>query len=272
MARVDFLIPGMQKAGTTVLAAFLGAHERIFMSQRKELHFFDRETDGFWDAPDYTAYEASFADAAPDQLCGEATPIYTFWPGALDRIHAYNPQMRHIVIIRDPVARAYSGWRMEYATKCDPLDFAETIRAGRDRVVGPDATERAMRQYTYVERGFYDVQIEALFSRFDPSQILVLLNEALKNDHRASLDRVTRFLGLPDFQPYPRRKRVQPDRIRKAARVHRRLASTAPLDPADAAYLRDIYRDSIERTMALTGLDLKHWLAEDRGSATQDGA
>lgn len=272
MARVEFLIPGMQKAGTTALAAFLGAHERIFMSQRKELHFFDREAPGLWDMPDYTAYEANFADAGPEQLCGEATPIYTFWPDALDRIHAYNPRMRHILILRDPVARAYSGWRMEHATKCEPLGFAEAIRSGRSRVLGPDANERAMRQFTYVERGFYDVQIEALFKRFDPSQTLVLLNEALNDDHRATLDLVTRFLGLPDFQPYPRRRRVQPDRIRKAAKAHRKLASAAPLDPADASCLRDIYRDSIERTMALTGLDLKHWLAEDSGRDGQDSA
>ena len=102
--RAEFLIAGMQKAGTTALHHFLSKHPEVFMPTRKELHFFDDEAID-WQAAPYSDYNDYFA-AAPDwQTVGEATPIYTFWPTAMQRIACYNPGMRLIVLLRHPVGR-----------------------------------------------------------------------------------------------------------------------------------------------------------------------
>src|SRR5688572_4249341 len=111
--RVTFLIAGVQKGGTTALFDYLGDYPDIVLADAKELHFFDDEAQD-WSAPDYGAYNARFSDPA-GRPCGEATPIYTYWPNSLERIAAYNPAMKLVVMLRDPVERAWSHWRMEYA-------------------------------------------------------------------------------------------------------------------------------------------------------------
>src|SRR5438128_3640412 len=110
---VTFVIAGVQKGGTTALYEYLAEMGDVGLSRQKETHFFDDETLD-WARPDYARYHAMF-DAPEGRPCGEATPIYSYWPNALERIAAYNPAMKLILLLRDPVARAWSHWRMEYA-------------------------------------------------------------------------------------------------------------------------------------------------------------
>ena len=87
--KVAFIVAGVQKGGTTALFDYLGEEPALSLAREKEVHFFDDE-DQDWAAPDYGAYHAHFA--APDgRQRGEATPIYLYWPGSLERIAAYNP-------------------------------------------------------------------------------------------------------------------------------------------------------------------------------------
>ncbi len=106
MAKVSFLVVGAQKAGTTTLYSHLAGHPPLFMSRRKELHFFDSDEHD-WEHPDYTGFEAHFADASPGQICGEVTPIYMFRRRFLERIRRYNPHIRLVAILRNPISRAF---------------------------------------------------------------------------------------------------------------------------------------------------------------------
>jgi hypothetical protein len=79
--RLEFLIAGMQKAGTSALFRFLADHPGIFLPKSKELHFFDAEFRN-WGGMTYAWLHHHFADRAKGQISGEATPIYTYWPTA----------------------------------------------------------------------------------------------------------------------------------------------------------------------------------------------
>src|ERR1700761_3269521 len=127
--RVSFLVAGVQKGGTTALFDYLGDEPGLSLAREKELHFFDDESQD-WAAPNTAAYHAAFApfDGRPR---GEATPIYVYWPNSLARIRAYNPAMKLIVVLRDPVQRAWSHWRMEFARGVETRPFAWCIRQGR---------------------------------------------------------------------------------------------------------------------------------------------
>src|SRR5215213_9890075 len=94
---VSFLIAGVQKAGTTALFDYLGDYADVALSTVKEVHFFDDEAQD-WASPDYRAYHALFDDPA-GRPCGEATPIYCYWPASLERIAAYNPAMKLILVL-----------------------------------------------------------------------------------------------------------------------------------------------------------------------------
>src|SRR5476649_1547193 len=78
--RVAFIISGVQKGGTTALFDYLGDEPGVSLSGVKEVHFFDDDARD-WAQPDYGAYHANFA-AFDSRACGEATPIYLYWPGS----------------------------------------------------------------------------------------------------------------------------------------------------------------------------------------------
>lgn len=238
---VNFLIAGVQKGGTTALFDYLADMPDVALSRVKEVHFFDDETQD-WSAPDYEAYHAGFDDPA-GRPCGEATPIYLYWPNSLERIRAYNPAMRLIVVLRDPVERAWSHWRMEYARGVETKPFAWCIRAGRQRLF--DAEPWGVhREFSYVERGFYSEQLAQAFDLFPREQVLVLRSEDLKADPAAALGAVRAFLGLPPAAPP----------VPREVHVGREMDYGSELTPADVAFLRRLYARDLARLKALTGL------------------
>jgi len=245
LPRVAFLIVGAQKGGTTALDAHLRHSPGLCLPQRKELHFFDDETGVDWASPDYAAYEAAFAHAAPGQICGEATPYYMFRPECLDRIRAYNPAMRLVAILRDPVARAHSHWRMQVTRGAEDQPFSRAIREGRARVSGN------LRNFSYVERGFYAAQIDEMLRRFPRGQMHVLLNEDLAATPDRTLADLCGFLGARPSARLPQAEEIG---------YFRSDSALAPPDPEDMAYLRALYRDDIRRTETLIGRDLSAWL------------
>ena len=239
--RVTFVIAGVQKGGTTALFDYLGDYPDIALSDRKEVHFFDDE-DIDWAAPDYGAYHARFP--TPDgRPTGEATPIYIYWPNSLERMAAYNPAMKVIVMLRDPVERAFSQWRMEYARGAETEPFHWCIRAGRQRLFQAEPWGHH-REFSYVERGLYGEQIERLYGLFPREQVLVLTAEGLQADPAATLSAVRRFLGLRQAPaPAPRR-------------AHEGVEMDYPstLGPADVDHLRQVYAADAERLASLTGV------------------
>jgi hypothetical protein len=240
--RVQFVIAGVQKAGTTALFDYLSEQPELSLSHIKETHFFD-DDERDWARPDYAAYHALF-DAPDGRPRGEATPIYLYWPGSLERMAAYNPAMRIIVLLRDPVARAWSHWRMEYARGFEQAPFAWCIREGRRRLFEAEPWGHH-RAFSYVERGFYGEQVERLLALFPREQVLVLTAEALQAEPAATLATVRAFLGLP-----PAASGVEP----RAVHVGRDMDYGSELTEADAAFLRDLYARDQDRLAALTGI------------------
>lgn len=252
--RVNFIIAGVQKGGTTALFDYLSDMDDVALSRVKETHFFDDDARD-WAAPDYGPYHALFDDPAggpgpdpkgPSRPCGEATPIYLYWPNCLERICAYNPAMRLIVLLRDPVERAWSQWRMEHVRGHDPHPFAWCIRQGRMRLfedATPDRPWGAHREFSYVERGFYGEQLERLFRLFPRDQVLVLRSEALRDDPAGTLSAVRAFLGLPAARRLPAAREVF---------VGPRLEDAA-LTAEDAAFLRALYARDQARLAAVAG-------------------
>lgn len=163
-APIDFFIAGVQKAGTTALAHYLSQHPGIDFCRVKESHHFDNERLD-WSQPDRTGLHRHFDWSLSQRLRGDATPIYTYWPNALDRIRAYNPRAKLIIILRHPSFRAYSHWRMEMARHRETLPFEIAIsKSGRQRVA--EAPGGVHRTHSYVERGFYAEQVVGVLSRF----------------------------------------------------------------------------------------------------------
>lgn len=100
----DFICAGAQKAGTTWLYEQLRRHPQVFMAT-KELNFHSRDLPVSW-------YADQFRGAATEQRCGDISPNYAAFAGLAERIHATCPNSLIIHLLRDPVQRAFSQWKM----------------------------------------------------------------------------------------------------------------------------------------------------------------
>ncbi|MCX7848245.1 MAG: sulfotransferase domain-containing protein [bacterium] len=241
--RVNFLIAGTQKGGTTALAHFLAQHPHVFISRQKELHFFDRDKYFRARTPNYTWYHQHFQGCDGYRAVGEATPIYMFWPAAAPRIHAYNPAMKLILLLRNPIERAYSDYIMERRRGFELLPFRWAIRVEplRRRWL----PSLLARHYLYTSRGFYSQQIQHLLHYFPREQMLILKTEELREDHYGTLQRVCAFLGVDPF-PAIKQEIVFSNEY-------------APMSLDDWQLLQRIFAQEIDTLEALLGWDCSSW-------------
>jgi len=242
-AQVSFVVAGAQKAGTRALRHYLSQHPDIGLSHDTipETHFFDLQVQEA-EAGRYDLYHDNFdADALHRSAVGDITPIYIFDPAVLPRLHRYNPRMKIIVLLRDPVARAYSQWVMEHQKGLERRGFAMALlhelywtrRYGQHRV------------FSYVQRGFYAGQITRLFAHFPQEQCLILRNEDLRAAHGETLAQIYRFLGVP------------PCKAPAPETVHSRAYPA--ISPLARWVLRQVYRRDIRRLEQILGWDCSGW-------------
>jgi len=241
--QVNFVIGGTQKGGTSALDSFLRQHPEICMpATRKELHFFDREEENKY----YKNYHANFKPKPQHRMIGEASPIYMYWDAAPTRIWNYNPKMKWILSLRDPVERAFSAWNMETRRGKEKLPFTEAIEKEPERC--REALPLQHRVYSYVDRGFYTHQVRRLFEIFGKENVLVLLSEELRTEHQKALRRVFKFLGVdPSFVP-------------PEARIFEHEYAEEIDKPLRLRLIEKFYLD-IQELERLLGKDLSMWYA-----------
>ncbi|SHE80052.1 Sulfotransferase domain-containing protein [Loktanella atrilutea] len=251
--KVDFFIAGTQKGGTTALQFKLSSHPQLFLSGLKEIHFFDCE-DYDWSNPPYEQLHAHF-DFSQSKIFGEATPIYLYWPNAMQRLCEYNPMARIIIILRHPTYRALSAWKMETARNAEQKSFSQAVSLlGRSRV--RLARGGVHRVYSYVERSYYSYQISRLLSLFPRKQVLFLTSDELWLDEVGTLNKIFDFLGVAigNYRPSDQaQKYIVPVDSRHVTGEWRDTTMR----------LNKRFRRDIVKTEKLTGLKLSAWLDEN---------
>jgi len=244
--RIDFIIAGVQKAGTTSLDAFLRQHPDICMAKKKEPHFFDTRPPTGIRLLDYWLYHRQFDWNAWRDGCvlGEATPIISWWSGALERVWTYNPRIQIVVILRDPVERAWSHYRMDCRLGRETLPYLVAIRQERERA--RRALPEQDRERSYLARSYYAPQIRELRRLFSDDQLLFLRSEDLAGDSQKELATVCRFLGVAAHQfDIAERYNAAPDEDRMSS--------------DDRDYLRRVFAHDAAETRALLGWDQGAW-------------
>jgi len=241
----DFLIVGAQKAGTTSLQAYLTQHTSVVAPVTKEVHYFDRsyERGTGW-------YRANFHRVEPGLLTGEATPYYLFHPAVPQRVAELLPEARLLVLLRDPIDRAFSHHNHERALGFEELSFEDALAAEAVRLEGeeerlladPGYRSFAHQHHSYLSRGRYAGQLERWFECCGEERILVLSAEELFTQPAAVLHRAQEFLGLPAQTPT--------DLSARNAR------SYAPISAAVRDRLSLEFAADNERLSALLGRDL----------------
>jgi hypothetical protein len=138
-------------------------------------------------------------------LGGEASPYYIWDPRIAERVRRTNPDLRAVLLLRDPVKRAWSHYVERTQNGVEPLDFEDALAAEEARLDGeldrmledPGYHSDPYDWYSYRSRGDYLPQIENWRSVFAEEQLLVVRSEDMYADVQATVDTITDFLGLP---------------------------------------------------------------------------
>ena len=199
----DFLGIGTQKGGTSYLHGLLQQHPHAFLAHPKELHFFSLHHGQGLDW-----YANHFAKAKAEQRCGEITPYYLFHPLTAERIHAAIPDVKLIVLLRDPLERALSQYLHSKRLGLEPLELEAAFAAEEQRLADAEAAlnqgeaHRSHQQHSYLSRSRYEQQQPRFEALFTPEQLLVLHSEALFERPQRIWEEVLGFLELDDH-PLP---------------------------------------------------------------------
>lgn len=209
----DYLVIGAMKAGTSSLHAYLSEHPQVMAWPRKEIHYFDREygRGSYWyrrNFPTRRAVAERRASLGRSVAVGETTPCYLFHPAVAARVHRLLPEARLIVLLRDPVTRAFSHYRQLVRRGLESLSFAAALDAEDERLAGaeqalasgPIGHDEAHVHYSYRARGRYLEQLQRYFELVPAERILVLKSEEMFRDPQATLDQAFAFLGLDPWR------------------------------------------------------------------------
>src|SRR5438045_3359276 len=157
LEKLDFVIAGAQKSGTTALHYFLQKHSQITLGDQQEMHFFDND-EVFSSSLDYELLHRHFPPLEKGMIAGECTPSYLYHKPAMERIWNYNPQIKLIILLRNPVERAFAHWNMQRFKCREPLDFLAAVNQEESRI--QQATPLEARRVAYLDRGRYSEQLE----------------------------------------------------------------------------------------------------------------
>lgn len=243
--RIDFVIAGTQKGGTTALDVYLRRHPQVEMAKIKEPHFFDTE-ENFSAPPTYDDYHSLFNFGSDALVRGEATPIYMYWYDAPRRLWEYNPSLKVILLLRNPIERAYSHWNMERARNFESIEFEEALLTEQIRC--REALPLQHRRFSYTDRGFYSDQLRRIWHYFPRDQTLVLKSEVFGAEPAGALEAICSFLDIP---PMP---------VIETPRVHR--GNYLDEMPDDCrTFLAALYKEEINELQRLLGWDCSDWLS-----------
>lgn len=303
-----FLI-GAAKAGTTALAEMLGQHPNITTMAIKEPGHFCTDIDPAnfsaqynrllqWDESSYFSKQAlqdrhigfvqqrgnyhrlvSEALKAKPQATHvlDASTAYLYSETAAKELAHYNSKAKVIVLLRDPVDRAFSHYTMA-------LKYGMEQASAMEAFEREAALERAQwgRDECYLELGKYAKQLASWMDRFSSKHLLILFHDDLKKTPQKVMQRITEFLDLPTFAPseakaanvgsVPKYPKVNAMGMRVLAPIREKLPKElvaglkkvlqqkAPdLDPEVEHWLKKYYSTHTDQLESLTNLNLTHW-------------
>lgn len=207
----DFLIVGYHKAGTTSLYDYLTQYKNIGSAYRKEVNYFSFS---YWRGLDW--YKTNFPTFKTKKkienetkikfLTGEASPYYIFSPLSLERIHKDLPNIKIIVLLRNPIDRAYSHYMHKKRLSWEPANsFEEAIKEDeerfeimKDKFMKDELHEYDQSTYAvpYLSIGKYHIHIKKLMKIISAEQILILKSTELSQMPEKTMEKVLNFLKI----------------------------------------------------------------------------
>jgi len=226
----------------------LVGHPQIRAGVKKEVHYFDRNFHR-----SLSWYRAHFPVALTGRrswLTLDASPFYVFHPLVPERLASILPNAKLILLLRDPVSRAYSHYQMTRRQGFEPLSFEAAVEVEEERLsdeyerlrIEPLLDSEVLRRQSYLARGRYAEQLERLYRHFPRDQVGVFTTENLRTDPSRVHSELLEFLGL--------------DQVPLLPTENRNVGHYEPLSKHTAERLKRYFAPHNQRLYELLGRDL----------------
>lgn len=195
--KIDIVIAGVQKAATTSLKNYIGEHPDVVTHSTPEFGYFSIDSE--YRLPfNELLNKYKIEDIAQKKLLVKNVDI-VFFEEHISRVKEHNPNAKIILVLRNPVSRAYSAYWFARRRGWEKIEtFEEAILPNPNRF----SDKLHISNVSYLEKGNYVIQIETLYKYFSKQQVLILLQEDLKDNAVATMKRVFDFCELDNsFQP-----------------------------------------------------------------------
>lgn len=297
MVLPNVIIIGAQKAGTTSLHYWLGQHPEVYgPAGAKDFHFFCDEE---YYNRGLNFYSSFFSGHKDEKIVLAGAVNYIYLPNTPQRLIEYNPNLKLILCIRNPVDRLYSAYKFNNLKGIEPLKLEEALEEEDQRI---NLSWKNKHDYSYADHGYYNVQLKRYLEFFRPNQIHVVKFEYLKDKPEKVFSELCNFLNIdntftPSFKVLNEggevmfgiiNKFISKDNfLKKWLRNNTLVNKIMPLDrrivlkqkirfvntkkgkskygdinPELRRQLNSEYKESIMELERLTGLELNDWLTE----------
>ncbi len=251
-----FVIAGAQKSGTSTLSKLIALHPEAHVFEKKETHYFD-----WYYQRGIDWYAGLFKPRPGQSVIGEATPTYMHYPVARERMMDVLPDAKIVVIMRHPVERAYSHfWHSRKYGFEDLETFEEAVEQEAERLATGE--RRELIRHSYLDRGRYIEQINALEAGYPRERIYALTLDDLIEDRQAALEGVLGFIGVSPGRAGAIIDRIEAERGDDGDGETEYRANTntyPPMDHATGVRLVEHFRPFNDRLAAWMGRDLSAW-------------
>ena len=289
----DFFIVGAAKAGTTSLFNYLIQHPQIFVPSIKEPHFFsDYVHAGAPKLEGIADYLNLFRQCQAHQHAGDVSTSYLYSRNAAERIRDLQPNAKIVIVLRNPIDRAYSFYWYNRNRFVEPLSFEEALRQEPQRIA-----DGWHFRFHYVESGKYHGQVKRYLDTFGADAVKVYLFEDLVRDadilcrdifsflgvsggHQIRTDQVFNRSGVPRsgiigralLVQFPGRKLIRrllpmPARALKNRVVAFNTRPPPKIAASTRAELTESFRQDIDQLATLLDRELSHWLSDGASAA-----
>ena len=204
MFKLDFIVAGARRGGTTFLHSLLMQQENCAVHKKADYEYFiddgvkenneqkesaqrwkkNHSVEGLYAAMDFTN------DAS---IQGLKNADFLYWENSHQKAKTWFPDLKIILVLRNPVKRAYSHYVNEVIKKREHLSFEEAINQEANRIAESDYFKL---HFSYIERGYYDKSLTILYKTFDPKDVLIIFDYDLYKNPQQQVDRVASFLGF----------------------------------------------------------------------------
>jgi len=238
-----FICIGVQKGGTSSLINYLNFHPEIYMPE-KEIHFFDsfkELTNDFIEK-----YENFFK--TNKLIIGEKTPSYCYLRYAIDNIYNYDKNIKLIIILREPISRAYSNFNQgKQIGKFSEINLDEDILKFFAKQENDKLTDRGNNfTKSHIVRGYYDEILEYILSKFPRNNIYIGISEEINKNKLKYYNEIYEFLGA--------------NKLKEIQNLNTRVGKYKKIIPKNLEkYLYNIYKPHNEKLYKILGRKIDIW-------------